>query len=376
VTKESDELTHELLGYDEQCPNLAKRKGWVRKNSLPVNLALQGGGSHGAFTWGVLDRLLEDGRISFEAVSGTSAGAVNAVILADGMERGGPDGAREALANFWEAVSERGRYSPIQRNPFDVLFGNWSLDNSPSYLFFDMMSRLVSPYVANPMNLNPLRDLLEEAVDFERLRCCSQTKLFISATNVHTGKVRVFGTPEMTPDVILASACLPFLFQAVEIDDVPYWDGGFMGNPVMFPFFNHCSTNDVLLIQINPMIRPHTPKSARDILNRVNEITFNASLLKEFRAIEFVYRLIDKGLLDPKDYRQVRLHRIAAEGVMGEMSASSKLNTEWRFLQHLFQLGRAEADAFLTGDVNNIGHRPSVDVRALLNLGHSAAAAQ
>lgn len=332
-----------------------------------VNVALQGGGAHGAFTWGVLDRLLEDGRIDFEAISGTSAGAMNAVVVADGFMRGGPDGARQALQDFWQAVSREGAKSPIQRSPINVFMGDWSLDTSPGYLFFDHLSRLASPYDLNPLNYNPLRDLLEAQVDFDRITAGSKIKLFVSATNVHTGRVRVFTCGEITPDVVMASACLPFMFQAVEIDGVPYWDGGYMGNPVLFPFFNSCASSDVVLVQLNPIERKTTPRTVREILNRVNEITFNSSLLKELRAIEFVARLIDGGKLDPADYKQVLLHRIDAVEEMAALSASSKLNTEWAFLVHLRDIGRAAASRWLDRHYDRIGEGSSVDIRSFFD---------
>jgi len=345
--------------------SLAERTGWVQPNTKPVNLALQGGGSHGAFTWGVIDKLLEDGRISIEAISGTSAGALNAVAMADGMLRDGYEGARGALHDLWHAVAEQGVKSPVQRNPINVFLGDWSLDNSPSYLFFDVFTRMVSPYEMNPFNLNPLRTLLEAQVDFDRLRHCTKSKLFISATNVHTGRVRVFKTWEISADAVMASACLPFLFQAVEIEGVPYWDGGYMGNPVLFPFFDSCASADVLLVQINPLDREETPKTAREILNRVNEITFNASLMKEFRAIEFVARLVDSGKLDPTDYKQVILHRIQDDEAIEPLSASSKLNAEWSFFEHLRDAGRAAAQRWLDESYTQVGERSTVDIKSL-----------
>ena len=356
-------MTH--INEEQLGRTLAERTGWVQPNTKPVNLALQGGGSHGAFTWGVIDKLLEDGRVGIEAVSGTSAGALNAVVLADGMVRGGFDGAREALRDLWHAVSKEGARSPIQRNPINMLLGDWSLDNSPSYLFFDVFTRMVSPYEMNPFNLNPLRTLLEAQVDFERLRHCTRSKLFISATNVHTGRVRVFKTWEITSDVVMASACLPFLFQAVEIDDVPYWDGGYMGNPVLFPFFDSCASADVLLVQINPLDRMETPRTAREILNRVNEITFNASLMKEFRAIEFVARLIESGKLDPADYKQVLLHRIQDDEIIEPLSASSKLNAEWAFFTHLRDAGRDAAQRWLDDNYDSVGKHSTADITSL-----------
>jgi NTE family protein len=329
-----------------------------------VNLALQGGGAHGAFTWGVLDRLLAHGGIGIEAVSGTSAGAMNAVVMADGWYKDGPDGAREALEVFWKAVSDAGRWSPIQRTVLDRMFGNWSLENSPGYLMMDLIGRVASPYDLNPMNLNPLRPLLEKLVDFENVRCCTAFQLFLSATNVETGRVKVFSRDAITPDVVLASACLPFMFQAIEIKGVPYWDGGFMGNPALFPFFRNCASRDIVIVQINPIERKGTPRTARAILDRMNEITFNSSLLREFRAIDFVARMLEEGRLDPEEYEAIRVHMVTADA-LSDLGASSKLNTEWEFLTHLRDLGRAAADRWLAEDLAGVGERATVDVRAM-----------
>lgn len=329
-----------------------------------LNLALQGGGAHGAFTWGVLDRLLEDGRIEVEAISGTSAGAINSVVLVDGFMQGGHDGAREALHAFWEQIAKIGAFSPIQRSPLDIWQGNFSLDHNPAYLFFDMLTRMASPYDLNPANINPMRDLLETRVDFERVRHCSEMKIFISATNVHTGRVKVFTGEEITTDTVLASSCLPLLFQAVEIDGIPYWDGGFMGNPVLFPFFYNCQSDDILLIQINPMERAETPTTSREILNRLNEITFNASLNKELRAIEFVSRLIEAEDLDEERYKRVRMHLIEAEEELSTLSASSKLNAEWAFLVHLRDIGRLAAADWLEQNFDALGKKATFDLAA------------
>jgi len=339
------------------------RNGGSRLKS--VNLALQGGGSHGAFTWGVLDRLLEDGRLGIEAISGTSAGAMNAVVLADGYMEGGPEGARQALHNFWAAISHSATASPIQRSPINVFMGDWSLDNSPAYLLLDLMSRLASPYDLNPLNLNPLKDLIEAQVDFDCIRDCECIKLFVSATNVHSGRVKVFTCKDITPDAVMASACLPHLFQAVEIDGVPYWDGGYIGNPVLFPFFDSCASNDLILVQINPIERTATPTTAREILDRVNEITFNSSLMKEFRAIDFVGRLINGGKLDPQHYRQIFLHRIHAEEEILSLSASSKVNAEWLFLTHLRDIGRDAMRHWLDRHYSSIGSKSTVDIRSM-----------
>ena len=328
----------------------------------PINLALQGGGSHGAFTWGVLDALLEDGRLRPDGISGTSAGAMNAVALVDGWVRGGAEGAREALHDFWRAVSRNGRFSPVQRTPFDVLWGNWDLSNSPAYRTYDLLTRMFSPYDLNPLGINPLRDIVERQIDFERVHGCSDIRTFISATNVWNGKPRVFFPHELSVDVVMASACLPTVFKAVEIDGEPYWDGGYGGNPVLYPFFYETDTPDCLLVQINPIERRRTPKTAMEIQDRVNEITFNAGLLREFRAIEFVRRLKADGRLDNTRYRTIRMHRVAADAVVEELSASSKINAEWSFLQYLHEMGRAAAEDFLDQSYDAIGKRATLDL--------------
>ncbi len=327
-----------------------------------INLALQGGGAHGAFTWGVLDRLLEDDRIGVEAISGTSAGAINAVVLADGFMRSGVDGARERLHDFWQHIARLGALSPIQRSPLDIWLGNFSLDHNPAFLYFDMLTHIASPYDLNPANLNPLKELLEAEIDFERVQCCSDIKLFISATNVHTGRVKVFTGDEISADSVMASSCLPLVFQAVEIDGVPYWDGGFMGNPVLFPFFYHSQSNDIVLVQVNPLERKETPVTSREIHNRMNEITFNASLTKELRAIEFVSRLVASENLDPDRYKRVHMHIIDTGEELLELSASSKMNAEWRFLTHLRDIGRQTADTWLAANFDNLGKRSSFDL--------------
>ncbi|MGD8834853.1 MAG: patatin-like phospholipase family protein [Desulfobacteraceae bacterium] len=336
-------------------------------STKPINLALQGGGAHGAFTWGVLDRLLASGRIAVSAISGTSAGAINAVVAADGIMAGGRKGARNALLDFWKSISQAAQMSPAKRTLLDALLGNWNLDYSPGYLAMDFLNRLASPYQLNPLDINPLRDLIDELVDFERVRSCDRLKLFISATSVQTGQVRVFRRKELTADAIMASACLPQLFQAVRIDGEDFWDGGFSGNPVLYPFAYYAQAPDVVVVQINPLCCQKTPTTARDILNRVNEITFNASLLNELRAIEFVGRLVDSGALDPKRYKRLYIHMIADPEGFAPLNASSKLNADWQFLCHMRDLGRAAAGRWLDEHYEKIGKQASVDVRGLLH---------
>lgn len=337
----------------------------MAKNRKVINLALQGGGAHGAFTWGVLDRLLEeDEEIGFKGLSGTSAGAMNAVVLADGYVRSGADGAREALEAFWKAMSVKGRMTPMPRTPFDSLLGGHNLDLSPGYIFFDMISRFASPYDFNPLDINPLRDTMGEMINFDRVNRCDCFDLFVCATNVHSGKIRVFHNEEITLDAVMASACLPMLYKAVEIDGVPYWDGGYMGNPPIYPLIYHTDVEDVLLIQINPIERAETPKTARDIMNRMNEITFNSTMLRELRAIDFVKRLREEGKVPEGRYKTLRMHRIDGGDDLLNFSASSKFNTNWTFLQELKEIGRARASSWLEENKAHIGEKSTFDLRS------------
>ncbi|MBU2534146.1 MAG: patatin-like phospholipase family protein [Alphaproteobacteria bacterium] len=330
-----------------------------------VNLALQGGGAHGAFTWGVLDRILEDGRLQIAGISGTSAGAINAVALADGFTRNGPDGGRQALDRFWRCMSDGARNSPLKRTPYDVLTGNWGLENNPVYHAMDALSRMASPYQLNPMNRNPLRDLVEDSIDFDMVRKCKAFKLYISATNVESGKVKVFPRETLTVDMVMASACLPNLYQAVEIDGVPYWDGGYMGNPSLFPFHGETGTDDILVIQVNPIERKGAPKTPQEIQNRMNEISFNGSLLKELRSIDFVDRLIREGKLSADDYRQVRVHVVENQAELNPLGASSKMNVEWAFLTKLRDIGHTTATRWLDENFAAVGERSTVDLREM-----------
>ena len=342
-----------------------RASGRGARHEKAVNLALQGGGAHGAYTWGVLDRLFEDDRIWIEAISGTSAGAMNAVVAAQGIHDGGAEGARRALRGFWEAVGRSAKTSPIQRGPVARLTGDWSLKASPSYHFFDLLTRLVSPYQLNPFDVNPLRELVAETVDFDKVRACGDMEVYLGATNVETGRVRVFERAEITLDAVMASACLPLLYKAVEIDGEAYWDGGFMGNPPLFPFFHGSPSDDVVIVQINPVVRPGVPKTAQDIQNRLNEITFNSSLLHELRAIDFVTRLLDAGALEDGEYRRMRVHIIESRKRMRALDATSKLNAEPRFLEHLFRIGRDAAGRWLRDHFDEIGVRSSVDIRQM-----------
>lgn len=335
-----------------------------RKGRKTVNLALQGGGAHGAFTWGVLDALLEDDRIDFEAISGTSAGAMNAVVMTAGFEAGGVDGARLALDRFWRGVSFEGRINGPRTTLVEAWFSAWRLPRTlPRLPVFDLLSRVASPYDLNPLNINPLMDFLAGEVDFDKVRACRSVKLFVCATDVQTGKIKVFTNEELTPEAVMASACLPFLFQAVEIEGRHYWDGGYMGNPAFFPFFGQTRSPDVLLVQINPIERAEVPRQAQEIIERVNEITFNASLLRELRAIDFVNRLIAENRLDRDRYQVTHVHRIDGADDLGAHSAATKLDTSFAFFEELKGIGREAAFGFLDRHFDDIGERSTLDLR-------------
>lgn len=265
-----------------------------------IELALQGGGAHGAFTWGVLDRLLEDERIGIDAISGTSAGAMNAVVLADGLMASGRDGARDALRRFWNRVSNAAGQSAMLTDAWSTFFGNWSVKGSPLHLYLDWVSRSMSPYQFNPMDLNPLRDIVAAEVDFERVRACDKVRLFVSATNVRTGRLREFRQSDLSADVVMASACLPLVFRAVEIDGEAYWDGGYLGNPSLLPLIAESPAHDLLLVQINPSRRDALPTTPQDILDRLNEITFNSSLVKELRSLALIQQLLRQEGAPPR----------------------------------------------------------------------------
>ena len=329
-----------------------------------IDLALQGGGSHGAFTWGVLDRLLEEPWLRIEAISGTSAGAMNAAVLADGWTQDGAAGARAALDSYWRLVARGAAFSPLQRSPLDRLLGRWSLDNSPAYLAFDLMSRVLSPYHLNPLGLNPLRTILTQSIDFDRL-ARSSIKLFITATSVRTGRGRIFRNAEISADVLLASACLPTMFQAIEIDGEYYWDGGYAGNPTITPLVRESDARDTILVQINPRERTDIPRTANDVLDRLNEISFNSPLMKELRMIALLRQVANPGHGEGARWAGMRTHRIWTDR-LASFGASSKLNAEWEFLVMLKEEGRHSADRFLAKHAQDLGKQSTTDLDVLL----------
>ena len=334
------------------------------RKPLTVDLALQGGGAHGAFTWGVLDRLLEEEWLVIDAISGASAGAMNAAVLASGYAQGGREGARRALGAFWRQVAESARFSPFKRSPLDVLLGRWTLDNSPLFVAMDMMSRVVSPYSLSLGGANPLESVLARAIDFEAI-AQGPIKLFVTATNVRTGRGRVFRNPEITPKVLLASACLPTLFQAIEIDGESYWDGGYSGNPTMTPLIRESDALDTILVQINPVERPATTNTAREILNRLNEISFNAVLLKELRMMAMLRHSANPDSREGARWASMRLHRISSH-LLAELGYSSKLNAEWDFLTMLHAKGREAAETFHHEHQDKLGETSTLDLDELM----------
>lgn len=332
-----------------------------------VNLALQGGGSHGAFTWGVLDALLADERLRIEGVSGTSAGAVNAVALAHGFARDKADGrraARDALTHIWQEIMALGRLSTANENLTNLIWGVFPKEFAPTNFFSNALSSLVSPYQANPLDINPLRSLLEREIDFPAVSRLTSPKVFVSATRVATGKAEIFHGKRLTAQAVMASACLPMLYQAVEIDGEAYWDGGYSGNPALSPLINLCETRDLVLVQINPLRRDATPNNPHDIVDRVNELTFNASLLAQMRTIDFINRLLDDGRLGHGGpFKRVLLHRIDGGKALGELPASSKMSTDPTMIHKLFELGVASAQHWLKQHFDALGQASTVDIR-------------
>ena len=336
----------------------------MNRSPVLIDLALQGGGSHGAFTWGVLDRLLEEKWFRIAGISGTSAGAMNAALLVDGWATGRAEGARESLEKYWRRVAQAAAFSPLQRSPLDRLMGNWSLDTSPVYVVMDVMSRVLSPYDVNPFAFNPLRDILADSIDFGRLGV-APIKLFVTATRVRTGRGRIFRNAEITADVLLASACLPTMFPAIEIEGELYWDGGYAGNPTITPLVRETDARDTVIVQINPTERLEAPRTASDILNRLNEISFNSPLAKELRMIAVLREVADPGTGEGARWAQMKTHRIKSD-LLATFGASSKLNAEWAFISKLHQEGRRAASEFIEAHGADLGVRSTADLDVLL----------
>jgi NTE family protein len=328
-----------------------------------VGMALQGGGAHGAFTWGVLDRLLEEENLVADAMCGTSAGAVNAVTCAYGLHIGGPLKAKELLEELWKRVAMSGSFL-FKPGAFDKAYGSGDIYNSAGYMWFNAISQVLSPYNFNPFNYNPLKDILSNLIDFEELTKYNKKKLFICATNVKTNRAKIFTNKEITVDAVMASACLPFLFQAVEIEGEYYWDGGYMGNPPIFPLISNTDLHDIVLIKINSININSVPTTARDIADRVNEISFNSSLINEMKLIHYRNELIRNGILtsDGKNNREIFVHTISGYEALSQLNYSSKMNTSWDFLVELKNKGRAIADNWIKNDFKQVGLKSTFDV--------------
>jgi NTE family protein len=350
------------MNSKDKPADAARPKRAAKAERKVINLALQGGGSHGAFTWGVLDRLLEDDRLDFEGITATSSGAVNAVVLVDGLTEGGRDGAKDALQRYWKRVSELSSRGIFTTSVIDNANPQFGLEHSLGFMFVEPLTYFASPYQMNPFNFNPIKDLLAEAIDFERVRRQTAVKLFVSATDVQTAKVKVFTGKELDVPRVLASTCLPMLMQAVEVDGEYYWDGSYAGNPAIFPLIYECEARDILVVHITPVERPGVPNTSPAIMNRMQEISFNTALIREMRTIAYLNKLIDDGKIGSG--KRMLVHMIEAEDIVRAFSWSSRLNGDWKFLTHLHDMGRERADQWLAANFDQIGVDSTVDLYA------------
>jgi NTE family protein len=323
-----------------------------------VAIALQGGGAHGAFAWGVADRLLEDGRFDILGVSGTSAGGMNAASIVQGLVKGGTEAARATLKEYWKAMSDISKkISPYGLNPIDKMMKYYNLDHSLGYLMMGQIQEHFSPYDINPSNKNPFGDFVKDFFDYSAIRNSKERKIFLGTTHVKTGKVKIFSNPDFCSDVLMASACLPFMFQAVQVDGEYYWDGGFIANPAIFPLIYECDCSDIIVVQLTKTHREELPKSRADIVDRLKEITYNGCMVHEMRAIHFISRLIDEGKIDDKKVKRINMHMIKNEDSFKGLNLSSALNTDWDFLMMLHNEGRKAADKWINDHFDKVGTR-------------------
>lgn len=351
---------HGLSAQKMDQPRTAQEKNPPKTKK--VAFALQGGGAHGAFTWGILDKFLEDGRFEIEGLSGTSAGGLNSVALIQGMMKGGPEGARKELHHLWQSVAKMSSMGPFKNTPYESFLGQYNLDRSLGYIGMNFLKSMFSPYEFNPFNIDPFKDFIEDFFDFEALREYRKIKLFLCATQVSSGKLKLFSLEDLSLDVIRASACLPFLFQAVKIGDEHYWDGGFVGNPAIYPLIYNCETSDIFVVQLSVMRRKQLPRTAAEIRDRHKEITYNACLMREMRSIDFVTELIDKGLLDKDKIKRLFMHLLRDENLFGSLNISSALNASWDFIEFLFNQGRLVAHDWIRKHYDDIGVRTTTDM--------------
>ncbi|MCC5809203.1 MAG: patatin-like phospholipase family protein [Ectothiorhodospiraceae bacterium] len=325
------------------------RGGWLRRRPPRINLALQGGGSHGAFTWGVLDKLLEEG-YRFEGISGASAGAMNSAALACGWQQGGADGARETLERLWRTVSDQSTLSPMRASPLEHLFHGWNRDYSPGFLFLSGLTQMASPYQFNPTGYNPLLGIVEKVIDFDALRRRGSPRLFIALTNVHSGRLELRRNDAITPQVLAASACLPLLFHAVQLDGAAYWDGGYTGNPALYPLIFECKSPDLLLIQLTPAQRDEVPRKVPEIMDRITEINFHSTVMRELQLLALLSKHHGLG-------RDLYLHRVDTRDATKHLGRASRVNTDWEFLSHLRDTGRDYAGEWLERYGRSVGRR-------------------
>lgn len=340
------------------CPS---SMGTTMSNKKIISLGLQGGGAYGAFAWGVLDRVLDDARFEIDAIGAASAGAINAVVIADGYAHGGGNqGARRSLEKFWRALGQSAMFGPMHPSPVDWMAGRGSIETSPGYLLLQLATATLPPSLLNPLNINPLSGLLSTLVDFGRVRA-SELKLFVSATNVRTGQGHNFRREELTVAHVMASACLPQVFAPVEIGGEAYWDGSFVGNPPLSALVEETNARDILIVQNNPIARRDLPRSMADINNRVNEIAFNISLVREISALSHVAAIVDEETGATVHYGPMRLHLVSGTDVLRDLSISSKFNTDWSFIEGMHKLGVAAADRWLERDADRVGLESTLD---------------
>lgn len=332
------------------------------KEKKKVSLALQGGGSHGAFTWGIIERLLQEDVLDIRGICGTSAGAMNAAVAAHGLQKGGRQGAIDLLETFWKRVADSAKFSPMQPSWLDSALYPGDANFSLGFQMFSFMTQNLSPYQFNPMDVNPLRDIVTDLIDFDEL-ARSDVKVFVCATNVKTCKPKIFKGKEVTADALMASTCLPLLFKAVEINGDFYWDGGYMGNPPIYPLIDHTDSNDILLLKVNPVVVSHVPKTVAEIQDRINDISFNSSLMAEMRMVYFKEKILKLGYDLRGRLRKVYFHGISADQVLDDYSLASKFNASWKFLNTLRERGHQSADKWLHESYGKVGTESSMDIR-------------
>jgi NTE family protein len=327
-----------------------------------IAIGMQGGGAHGAFTWGVLDYILEDGRLDIEGASGTSAGGMNCLALCQGMAEGGKEGARKSLYRYWKILSEKSKKMGMVPTPMDKFKGGYGISTNPLFTLMGMISKNMSPYEWNPKNQNMLADLVKELFNFKTIAAFEELKVFLCATNVRTSKLKIFSGNEITPEAVLASACLPVLFQAVNIEGEDYWDGGFIGNPAIFPLIYNCKTPDIVVLLLTPQYRHNTPKTLDEIHWRMTELSLINTLAREMRAIDFVTKLIDQGIADKTKIKKINMHLIEDPLVFADLDHTSALNSDWDFFQFLFEKGRETAEKWMAKNYDKIGVCSTADL--------------